>query len=230
MARTAHFRVEYAFGNDILAIHSLVFQRPDPFLRRLTVNEVEDLVDRGMFWVIRDFRHDKMIGACYVSVPISEPGHGPEPAEYGGVFVHEDYRDKGIASLLSNVAIARYFWDNSPETATPIPLIAHVHIRNMKPRSLLKKLGFEIIGRVIVPENIPGFEHMPKDPGGKIHGDEFKFNPQKRVQLFHAMADMLGRNSMMAKDGSKLRLEFRFEPEFSPAALKDLAKLIESLP
>jgi RimJ/RimL family protein N-acetyltransferase len=228
VTRRKRFRVEPASEQDIREIHTLVFENPEKHIRRLEIDKVEQLVDEGLFWVIRDVRQRRIVGVCYVKVPYTEAGKPPDPAEYGGAFVDRGYRRRGFGEVLAKVAIAHYFWDNDPDSPEPLPLVAHVHTNNPKPRTILSNLGFEFDKNVVVPDEASGFEHMPKDEDGMVRGDEFKFKPDERSSLYRTVARLLNDLEIQAEDGSISEIEFIVGPGLSSEALLELAEQLES--
>jgi RimJ/RimL family protein N-acetyltransferase len=180
-----------AKDSDAQAIFDLVYLHPDPFLRTATLKDVEGWIRNGACWIVRDFTGNKIVGACNIKVPETTAAKPPEPAEFGGIFIHPDYRDRGVADALGVLALASYYWDNDPDSAVPIPVISHVHVENEKPLKLLDRLGFEFHGIISVPDGIPGFEHMPRNENGELRGKEFQFPPNRRIHLFREMAKLL---------------------------------------
>ena len=147
----------------------------------------------GACWIVRDLAGPSVVGACNIKVPETTRDQPPEPAEFGGIFIHPDYRDRGIADALGVLALASYYWDNDPESPDPIPVISHVHIKNDKPLNLIDRLGFEFDKVIEVPDGVPGFEHMPRDEDGRLRGKEFRLPPGRRIYLFREMAKLLSR-------------------------------------
>jgi RimJ/RimL family protein N-acetyltransferase len=180
-----------AKASDSEAVFDLVYLHPDPFLRAATFEDVESWIGNGACWIVRDSTGNKIVGACNVKVPESTAANPPEPAEFGGIFIHPDYRDRGVADALGVLALATYYWDNDPESSDPIPIISHVHVSNEKPLKLLDRLGFAFQKIIDVPDGVPGFEHMPRDEHGRLQGKEFQLPPGHRVYLFREMAKLL---------------------------------------
>jgi GNAT superfamily N-acetyltransferase len=177
--------------SDAQAIFDLVYLHPDPFLRAATFEDIERWIADGACWIVRDFTGNNVVGACNIKVPETTAAKPPEPAEFGGIFIHPDYRDRGVADALGVLALASYYWDNDADSEVPIPVISHVHVENDKPLKLLDRLGFEFHEVIDVPDGVPGFEHMPRDEKGKIWGKEFRFPPHGRIHLFRKMAELL---------------------------------------
>jgi hypothetical protein len=223
----AAYHIRPARASDVEAVHVLVFADPEPHIRRLPVEDVRDLVRQGVLWLVCD-DNDHVVASCYVKVPLTEAGIDPEPAEYGGAFVRIDCRRLGLGKVLAQIAIAHYFWDNDPESEEPLHLVAHVHLENPKPRSILKDLGFDHVGQVHVPDEVPGFEHMPRDPAGQITGDEFRFRPQARPALFRDVANLVRSGQLQAADGTMNELAFDINEDMNPDTLEELAaQLVE---
>ena len=137
---------------DLEDVYVLVFENPEKHVRRLSREDVGNLVGSGVLWIARD-QEGRLVGCCYVRVPESTEAEMP-PAEYGGAYVRAEHRGRGIGEALARLAIAHFMWDNDPESLPA--LIAHVHIENEKPRTVLEKLGFRHDKRIKVPEGVPG--------------------------------------------------------------------------
>ena len=184
-----HFTL--ATASDAHAVFDLVYRHPDPFLRAATLEDIESWIASGVCWIVRDLDGPSIVGACNIKVPMTTREQQPEPAEFGGIFIHPDFRDRGIADALGVLALASYYWDNDPESPEPIPIISHVHVDNDKPLKLLDRLGFVFDKIIPVPDGVPGFEHMPRDKEGRLWGKEFRFPPERRIQVFREMAKLL---------------------------------------
>lgn len=178
-----------ATWSDADAIFDLVYRHPDPFLRAASFQDVQGWIANGACWIVRDGL--TIVGACNIKVPETTPNQRPEPAEFGGIFVHPDYRVRGVADALGVLALASYYWDNDPESPDPIPIISHVHVDNPNPLKLLERLGFVFDKIIPVPDGVPGFEHMPRDEQGQLRGKEFRLPPDRRIYLFREMAKLL---------------------------------------
>lgn len=189
--RAARLHFTLATASDAHAIFDLVYRHPDPFLRAATIKDVEGWIANGACWIVRDLAGPSVVGACNIKVPGTTPDRPPEPAEFGGIFIHPDYRDHGVADALGVLALASYYWDNDPESPDPIPLISHVHVKNDKPLKLIDRLGFQFDTLIEVPDGVPGFEHMPRDDDGRLCGREFRLPPARRIYLFREMAKLL---------------------------------------
>jgi RimJ/RimL family protein N-acetyltransferase len=176
---------------DANAIFDLVYKDPKPFLKSATLSDVQDWITNGSCWIVRDIGGAGIIGACNIRVPETNRYDEPEPAEFGGIFIHPEYRVRGISDALGVLTLASYFWDNDPESPNPIPIISHVHVQNPDPLGLLARLGFVFDKNVPVPRGTPGFEHMPVDENGQLWGKEFRWPPEGRIHLFREMAKLL---------------------------------------
>lgn len=188
-AARLHFTL--ATAADAHAIFDLVYHHPDPFLRAATIHDVEGWIADGACWIVRDLAGPSVVGACNIKVPETTADREPKPAEFGGIFLHPDYRVRGISDALSTLALASYYWDNDPDSPNPIPIISHVHVKNDNPLKLIDRLGFEFDRVIEVPDGVPGFERMPRDDDGKLRGKEFRLPPTRRIHLFREMAKLL---------------------------------------
>lgn len=215
-AARLHFTL--ATATDAHAVFDLVYRYPDPFLRTATIHDVEGWTAKGTCWIVRDLAGPTVVGACNIKVPAT-----PDPAEFGGIFLHPDFRVRGIADALSTLALSSYYWDNDPDSPDPIPIISHVHVKNDKPLKLIDRLGFEFDKVVEVPDDEPGFEHMPRDDDGKLRGKEFQMPPTRRIHLFREMAKLLSTDQIAGYTVHvvpALRME--------PAELERLAAALEA--
>jgi len=203
-------------------IFELVYSHPDPFLRQASLDQIQNWVNNGACWIIRDLKQGKIVGACNIKVPETDRCHPPEPAEFGGIFLHPDYRRLGISDALATLALSSYYWDTDPDSLSPIPLISHVHVDNQKPRSLLDRLGFLHVKTIKVPDDAPGFEHMPRDEHGQLFGDEFELPPERRVRLFRDMAELLSTGMV-----GEIPVQIAAALEMNPVELHRLASFLE---
>lgn len=187
-----------ARSEDASAIFGLVFENPDQFVRKISLETLIARIEGGVCWVARSGgAGGPIVAACLITVPETVPDKAPEPAEFGGLYVQERLQGNGLGSSLATFAVASYFWDNDPESQSPPPLIAHIHVDNPKPRRILSKLQFrQKPGTTKVPEGIAGFEHMPKNAAGIVEGHEFEYPPERRIDLFRWAADVLERRSL----------------------------------
>lgn len=208
------------------AIHDLVFQKPDQFVRRISFDTLNSRIQDGVCWVARlGGAGGEIVAACMITVPETSPDKPPEPAEFGGLYVHEKLRGSGLGTSLATFAVASYFWDNDPESSDPIPLIAHVHVQNQKPRRILAKLQFvQKPGVIEVPDGIGGFEHMPKSATGRLEGHEFEYPADKRPDIFRWAATVLENRTLPSGEP----VEFDCPIGMTVAELRRLAGALES--
>lgn len=187
-----------AAERDADEIYALAFKNPEPFLRRVNEADVKMWTtdENWMCWVAKGGASGSTIALCNLMIPVAVQHVSTlEPAEFGALLTDPSQRGTGIGAVLATFALASYFWDTDPDSPTPIPLVAHVHVENQAPRKILRALGFEQRGRVEVRGSRPGFEHMPRDARGMVIGDEFEFPPLKRADLFVRMAGLLDRSN-----------------------------------
>lgn len=222
----------YCFGpakpGDAGEVFGLVYANPHPFLKRVELSDVEKWItaDHSICWVAKEVSTNRIVAACNMNVPLPKPGKSPEPAEFGGLFIDENYRKRGVAEVLGVFALTSYFWDTDPDSSNPIALIAHVHVENPGPRPNLDRLGFRHTKRVQLPGDTPGFEHMPKDSDGFANGDEFEFPPERRAQLFRSMAGYLSTRELpVTREG----IEFDTPTAMTAAALEELAAQLQTI-
>ncbi|MBI5529791.1 MAG: GNAT family N-acetyltransferase [Deltaproteobacteria bacterium] len=222
------FWIGPARSEDTEAIHDLVFQNPDQFLRRISFETLKGRIAAGVCWVARRGGAGReIVAACVITVPETSPGKPPEPAEFGGLYVHEQLRGSGLGTSLATFAVASYFWDNDAENSAPLPLIAHVHVKNQKPRRILGKLQFvQKPGVIEVPDGIEGFEHMPKNAAGNVEGHEFEYPAAKRPDLFRWAAMVLETRTLTKGEP----VEFDCPIGMTAAELRRLAAALDSAP
>lgn len=222
----------YYFGpakrSDAEEVFRLVHENPHPFLRRVRWDQVLEWFeqDRCVCWIARDLSETRIVATCNMNIPLSTPDRSPDPAEFGGLFTDEHHRLRGVAAVLGVLALTSYFWDTDPDSLNPIPLLGHVEVHNNPgPRPVLVRLGFEQIEPPVrVPGNTPGFEHMPKDNEGFVNGDEFRFQPKRRVQLFRQMAGYLSTRELPRTHD---RIELDVPLGMTAEALEELATQLE---
>jgi GNAT superfamily N-acetyltransferase len=212
-----------ATPSDSQAIFDLVYAHPQPFLKSATLHDVEGWIANGACWIVRDVAGSSIVGACNIKVPETTRDKPPEPAEFGGIFVHPEYRVRGVGDALGVLALASYYWDNDPDSEDPIPIISHVHVSNQDPLKLLDRLGFVFDKIIPVPDGTPGFEHMPRDEHGRLQGKEFRLPPNRRVYLFREMARLLSTQQI---GGLAIRVVPALGME--PAELEKLARHLEA--
>jgi GNAT superfamily N-acetyltransferase len=186
------YTIRVASVEDAPTVHTLIFANPDKHLRARPVGDVSALARAGTLWVVCPPDGD-IVGACYVSVPEAKPNEVPE-AEWGGLFVSEQHRGRGLGTILGVVALASYCWDHWDGDQSKLRLIGHVHVANPSPRPTLAKLGFvQQAEPITVSDELvgSGFDHMPRNEDGKIQGYVFDFPPEQRLETFKQMAQFL---------------------------------------
>lgn len=210
---------------DLQDVYALVFENPEKHIRKLAREDIGTLIGEGVLWIARD-HEGRLVGCCYVKVPLTTEAEMP-PAEYGGAFVRAEHRGLGIGEALARLAIARFMWDNDPESLPA--LIAHVHAENEKPRTVLAKLGFRLDKRIKVPEGLPGFEHMPKASDGFVHGDEFAFEAKKIAGLLRDVARVIAAKKIVGKNGGETPVGVNLKTDdFTPENLEKMASAVEA--
>ncbi len=96
--------------------------------------------------------------------------------EFGGLYVTDAFRSRGVAKALAMISISNQFVWASATSDDSIRLIAHVHEENDMPRGLLAGLGFHEIGK---KEEVPGGDapkSMKRNAEGNIIEDVFEFD------------------------------------------------------
>jgi len=121
-----------------------------------------ELIDARQIYIAEEGAH--IVGLCYVA----DDG---DRWEFGGAYVEDELRGRGVAGVLGRVAIATtYLMDE------PAELIAHVHEFNSAPRGLLVGLlGFVETGEKEIPPIDPP-PNMARNDAGDVVGDLFRFH------------------------------------------------------
>jgi hypothetical protein len=191
-----------------------------------TRKDFEELAEENALYVAFETtgdRHD-LIGICYIMDANEPEQQEVERFEFGGVYVTEGCRALGIASVLGRLAISNFYIGNPPKGRR---MIAHVHVDNMLPRGMLKRLGF-IQNGIEIPPDDPLNDFPPKslarNDRGEVVGDLFEF----QLESLAKFADWI-ENFSDSSDGKsgEFRLtvdlpviQFR---EHAVEALRDLA-------
>ncbi len=223
LARTDRrsFVIRMAREDDTARVLQFHQEHLTPHLWPRTFAEFTKLAeDESLFQALDQTGGDEtLVGLCYV-MRAHEPGAVSVPRdEFGGVYVADDCRKLGLASVLGTVALSNHFvWDPPPGR-----LVAHVHRDNPLPRRMLEtQLGFVRAG-VEVTAAAPG--GMERDAGGGIVGDLYEFD---RRALLH-FADWLESlaTTMFGKDSleSALRVELPLADRFRKEAVSALRAL-----
>jgi hypothetical protein len=157
----------------VAAVHAVHVANLGPHLFPRTIDEFERIADEQAMFELVDAAADASappVGVCYVR-PSPDDEH---EFEFGGVYLHPDLRGRRLLDELGRVAIATQFVVTAPRRDDK--LIAHVHVDNRLPRSLLVRLGFVDKKH---PISIPG-EHAPanmqRGEDGNVWGDTFEFD------------------------------------------------------
>jgi hypothetical protein len=163
------YTIRAARSEDVHPLWQLVFQSPDKHIRRLTIAEVDQLQQSGeIYLLIQDGMPSSLVGAAYISAP----GASTE-AEFGGAYIHEEHRGRGLFNILVRVALADY----RTNIDKPQPLVAHVVVGNAAPRRGLEAAGFALAksDQRYSKDSISGIEAMPSDENGFIHADLYLY-------------------------------------------------------
>ena len=175
---THHFlTVSHAGQADLAAAHAFHQRRSGEYLWPRNFDDFATLVDDRHVFIA--YEEKAIVGLCYVV----DDG---DRREFGGLYVEEHLRGRGIAAVLGRLAIASAFiWDYIAED--PWDLIAHVHELNSapgeSPRSLLTRhLGFEDIHEKEVPPVEPP-PNMRRNERGEVVGDLFRFRREALSQF-----------------------------------------------
>jgi GNAT superfamily N-acetyltransferase len=164
-----------------------------------TLEEFKDLVASESLHEVRETTggSERLVGICYVASG-TWPETGEARFEFGGIFVTDDRRGRGVASALGKAALSSHFYWNSK----PVSLIAHVHEFNEKPRGVLQNhLGFVHIGEEIPPADVVP-EGLEKNDKGDVVGHLFEFQRKQLVKFADWLAGFSG--SIEGKDGKSL--------------------------
>lgn len=179
-------RVRIVTGARIAVVHAVHRANLGPHLFPRTIDEFESIAeDQAMFELVEVSANASAapVGVCYVR-PSPDNEH---EFEFGGVYLHERFRGQKLLDELGRVAIATQFVATAP--GHDDKLIAHVHVKNALPRSLLGRLGF--VDKKL-PISIPGERapaNMERGEDGNVWGDTFEFEFAKLA----AIADEIDR-------------------------------------
>lgn len=163
--------MEIARPADLDELFMFLYSEPHPHLLLLTVRELADRLENGLFVLVRDLsvQQSPIVGACH----LADCGGGEW--ELTGALVLEAHQHQGLASFMARVAISLAFLGNlmNPEGE----LIGHVLVSNPDPRGLLERLGFECVqqDRTYSPASLKGIAHMASEDG-LVHADLFQMS------------------------------------------------------
>lgn len=159
-----------------------------PYLFPRSIEEFEAIaMDEALFELVDTTASESAppVGMCYVR-PSAEDEH---EFEFGGVYLVESLRGRRLLDKLGRVAIATQFVATAPRSKDR--LIAHVHVDNKLPRSLLERLGFvDTRAPICLPrDRIP--PNMKRDDNGDVWGDTFEFDFATLASSADSIAQML---------------------------------------
>ena len=203
----------------VLAFH---LSEVGEYLWPRTEEQLRFYADALMLW--EAVEGSEIVGVCYVAAGDSkDPDVEPVRYEFGGIFVPPKHRGTGIASALGKTALISLWVNNMP-----LPLIAHVHEDNPKPRNVLDgQLGFTWDGGAHEdppPELAP--ETMKRNAQGHVVGHLFVFQ-RKKLQDFAEWLEKFD-GTISGKAGvSSITIKAKFASETRAnaiVALRDLAK------
>jgi len=176
--------ISHAKAKDLTAVLAFHQARTDEYLWPRDYEYFANLIeDRQVFVIKEGFT---VVGMGYL---VNEGDRW----EFGGVYVEERLRARGVASALAYVVISTLYLTDEPNE-----LIAHVHEFNQAPRGALERLGFENTGTQERPPIEPP-KSIRRNDNGEVVGDLFRF---KRSSLT-AFADWLDGfdGTLRGKDG-----------------------------
>ncbi|MCA9651141.1 MAG: GNAT family N-acetyltransferase [Myxococcales bacterium] len=220
---TRDYVLELATVRDVLELHRLFFATPRRGARRLLRGEVRRLVDDETLWLARERASGHIVGTCFIEIPRAENGEVEGPAEYGGAIVLSGHRGRGLGLVLTSVAIAHHFWDDDPA-----PLLAHAFDGDHRPRATMHRAGFRVVGRMRLPRDTRGLEHLAA-ADGSIHADALALEDHGRAWSFRRVASYLERGSVMGGDGRPSAIYLEVHPEMSAEALRRAAGSIDAV-
>lgn len=158
-----HFqRIAHEDKGEAYEWHRLVAEADEHLFPR-TQDAFDILISQRSIWFARDDLND-IIGMAYYAPD-------GEDWEVGGLMIADEFRSKGIGSILMRLALGTVLTELDP-LASNQRVVAHVHRDNPLPRSLIEKaLKFGFSKSVKIPADaLPG---LKADDDGFIHGDEF---------------------------------------------------------
>ena len=104
---TADYLVSTVRRSELWDIYSFLFSQPDPNMRSLTPDEVDALIQGGLFLAAwEDETRERLAATCYINTPPEEEGLDLKAYELGGSFTRKDLRGQGLGRFLAMAAIA----------------------------------------------------------------------------------------------------------------------------
>ena len=210
----AAFTIRNATQDDFEQLHAFVFDKPDPNVLKRSREDVQRMIEAGVFFIGIDDNTRKIIASCYVKADSAEE------FEFGGAYVDTKYRMHGIFVALGLAAIISHFL-GQPDT----PLIAHVVSRNSKPVKGLEKLKFKRtkVGERYHKSQLLGCEHMDLDAEGYLLGDTYEFQRNGLLELARVAEGFSG-----YVDGEAGRSRLTIDlPTFDKELLRSFRKSLE---
>lgn len=184
--------ISHAKSEHLDAAHTFHVDHAGEHLWARDVDDFERYLADSALYIVHD--HGVIYGICYVADG-AEAADGTEAVEFGGVFVADELRGKRIGEALARTAIAQLYATRSVER-----LIAHVHVENQLPRSLLQKVGFEIDTQIKAPDHAPAT--MARNEAGEVWGDEFRFRLTALEQTVNWLESFEGELPAAGSEGS----------------------------
>jgi ribosomal protein S18 acetylase RimI-like enzyme len=159
------FQIPSTLAKQAFAFHQSISSSNEHIWPR-TQEQVEQFSKDGELFGVRRASTGEFVGLCYATLDGNE-------WELGGLTVEESTRRSGLGEALVRFALACTIAYQRP-WAYAQELVAHVHEANDKPRNLLKRVGFEHVGKVELPgDKAPA--SMKRNAEGKVVGDIFRF-------------------------------------------------------
>lgn len=183
------------------------------------LEDMEKLIEsESLYEVIETASEAELVGVCYVI-------HATAPEkrdEFGGIFIRDDVRDLGVATVLGRCAISNHLaWSPSRER-----MIAHVHEFNSEPRAFLQQwLGFVRNGEEVLPDEAVK-PSMEKNKDGKVVGHLFEFQRKTLADFADWFQNFSGTFRGKRDEHSGLKIELKLFSFLDDAllALRDLSK------
>ncbi len=175
------------------------------FLLPRSEERFEKMIGEREVYEAFDHTSQSIVGICYITKDL-ELCKKSSRAEFGGVFVHEDYRKSDLPFALASFAISKFSLDNMTDIGR---LIAHVHQYNKSPLKLMKRLGFKCSGAEIPP--LEYVKDMKKNSDGYVIGFLFVFWKKFYVDMGHFFKTLERQQfEIRLKDGSFAKVKFDF--------------------
>jgi ribosomal protein S18 acetylase RimI-like enzyme len=182
----------------IAEIEAFLRDAASEFLRKLTADDLRELIGHGRFYVARASADGAIAGAIYVR------SEGSRHWEIGGAVVAAAHRGSGLAQCLMNVAIVHPYLQER-ESADRIgrqAIEALVRADNARMKALVARPEFCPLGeRKLDPREVKGIGHFPVDADGQANVLAYAFDEKYAISYLKQVQDW--RDGAPLKPGGK---------------------------